>query len=96
MCAPHAAEQVILRLITTDSKGSYGNVLYNFPIMARLVFVRRLLKNWLRRDHRNSRKYTIVTITAAKIVENIIDQVSIRCSINQWLKLADEIFAKIQ
>ena len=64
--------------------------------MARLVFVGRLLKNWLRRDHRNSRKYTIATITAAKIVENIIDQVSIRCSINQWLKLADEIFAKIQ
>ena len=67
-----------------------------FPDYDASRFCRAVAKNWLRRDHRNSRKYTIVTITAAKIVENIIDQVSIRCSINQWLKLADEIFAKIQ
>ena len=33
---------------------------------------------------------------ATKNVENIIDQVSITRSINQWLKLTDEIFVRIQ
>ena len=64
--------------------------------MTHLGFVGRLLQNWLRRDYRNSRKFTIVTITAIKIVENIIDQVSITRSINHWLKLTDEIFVRIQ
>ena len=59
-------------------------------------FCRRLLQNWLRREYRNSRNFTIVTITATKIVENIIDQVSITRSINQWLRLSDEIFVRIQ
>ena len=64
--------------------------------MVRLVIVRRLQQNWSRRDHRKSRKYTIVTITTTKIVENIINQVSITRSINQWLILTDEIFVRIQ
>ena len=64
--------------------------------MMRLVFVGRLLKTGCGAIIEKSRKYTIVTIIATKSVENIIDQVSITRSINQWLKLTDEISVRIQ
>ena len=64
--------------------------------MMRLVFVGRLLRTGYGAIIEKSRKYTIVTIIATKSIEDIIDQVPITPSINQWLKLTDEIFVKIQ
>ncbi|WP_419910598.1 hypothetical protein [Hoeflea sp.] len=90
-----AAEQAILRLITTHSKTIVREYTFTFPDYGSSHLYRTVCKKYGVEAYRyKGQRYTTVNVKTTKDVEDIIDR-EFNELFDQWRKLTDEILSDL-